>query len=81
MEQISAFMIVGFIAQMVDGNTGMAYGVSATTFLLALGISPSVASASVHASEVVTTGISGLSHHSFGNVDTYLVKRLISIKC
>ena len=76
-EQISTFMIVGFVAQMIDGTLGMAYGVSATTFLLALGISPSVASASVHASEVVTTGISGLSHHSFGNVDRYLVRRLI----
>ena len=28
------FMIAGFIAQMIDGALGMAYGVSASTFLL-----------------------------------------------
>jgi hypothetical protein len=33
---------------------------------------PAVASASVHAAEIVTTGVSGLSHHAFGNVVTSL---------
>jgi uncharacterized protein len=62
---------------MVDGTLGMAYGVSATTFLLALGVSPSMASASVHAAELITTGISGLAHQSLGNVNRDLVKRLV----
>src|SRR6476660_7982979 len=30
------YALVGFIAQMIDGALGMAYGVSSTTFLLSL---------------------------------------------
>lgn len=71
------FVAVGFAAQMIDGILGMAYGVSATTFLLSFGVPPAVASASVHAAEVVTTGMSGLSHHVFGNVDRTIVRRLL----
>ena len=71
------FVIIGFTAQMVDGALGMAYGVSTTTLLLTLGVSPAAASASVHLAETVTTGLSGISHFSFGNVNWYLVKRLI----
>lgn len=77
MTELLTFIIVGFLAQMIDGTLGMAYGVSATTFMLSLGIPPSVASASVHAAEVITTGVSGLSHFRMGNVDRYLAKRLI----
>lgn len=61
---------------MIDGTLGMGYGVTATSFLLTLGMPPVAASASVHAAEVVTTGLSGLSHARFGNVDGHLVKRL-----
>jgi len=71
------FILVGFIAQMIDGALGMAYGVSSNTFLLSLGIPPAAASASVHAAEVVTTGISGLSHWRFGNVHLDLARRLL----
>ena len=71
------FVIIGFTAQMVDGALGMAYGVSTTTLLLTLGVSPAVASASVHVAETFTTGLSGISHFSFGNVNWYLVKRLV----
>jgi hypothetical protein len=55
----------------------MAYGVSATSFLLALGLPPAVASATVHTAEVFTTGLSGVSHHYFGNVDRRLFRRLV----
>src|SRR5215207_2354290 len=47
----------------------MAYGVTSTTLLLAVGISPALASASVHIAEVGTTLASGVSHWRFGNVD------------
>lgn len=77
MDQIIIFIIVGFLAQMVDGTLGMAYGISATTVLLALGVSPAVASASVHVAKVATAAISGLSHFRLGNVDAFLVKRLV----
>ncbi len=56
---ILIFIAVGFLAQIIDGAMGMAYGVSSNAFLLSLGIPPAVASASVHMAEVVTTGVSG----------------------
>jgi uncharacterized membrane protein YfcA len=74
---ILIYVLVGFVAQMIDGALGMAYGVSSNTFLLSLGIPPAAASASVHMAEVVTTGISGFSHWKLGNVDWKLVKRLL----
>ena len=73
---ILMYVLVGFVAQMIDGALGMAYGVSSNTFLLNLGIPPAAASASVHMAEVVTTGISGLSHWRLGNIDWDLVKKL-----
>lgn len=76
-EGIIPFIVVGFLAQIIDGSLGMAYGVSSNTFLLTLGMSPVLASASVHTAEVFTTLISGISHLSLGNVDTQLFKRLV----
>jgi hypothetical protein len=70
------FVAVGFAAQLVDGAIGMAYGLSGTTVMLSLGIPPATASASIHAAEVFTTGISGFSHWRFGNVDWSFVGRL-----
>lgn len=74
---ILLFIVVGFAAQMIDGALGMAYGVSSNTFLLSLGIPPAAASASVHMAEVVTTGISGISHWQLGNIDWRLIRRLL----
>ena len=71
------YLLGGFIAQMIDGALGMAYGVTATTFLLTLGIPPSVASASVHTSEIFTSGVSGYMHLKFGNVNSKLFKTLL----
>ena len=70
-------VFVGFVAQIIDGSLGMAYGVSANSFLLAIGLPPAIASASVHASEVVTTLVSGLSHWRFGNTDRRMILRLL----
>src|SRR4051812_8281736 len=71
------FALVGFLAQLIDGVLGMAYGVTATTFLLSFGIPPAIASASTHAAEVVTTGFSAASHFGFGNVNRRLVRALL----
>jgi uncharacterized membrane protein YfcA len=71
------FVIVGFVAQLIDGTLGMAYGVSATSLLLSIGLPPATASATVHAAEVFTTGLSGVSHHYFGNIDRVLFRRLV----
>jgi uncharacterized protein len=71
------FILVGFIAQIIDGALGMAYGVSANAFLLSIGVPPASASASVRLSEMVTTAISGASHWRIGNINWNLVKRLL----
>ena len=59
MRQLVVLGIVGFIAQLIDGSLGMAYGASSATLLLFVGISPALASASVHISEVATTASGG----------------------
>jgi len=74
---ILLYILAGFTAQMIDGALGMAYGITATSFLLSFGISPAMSSASVHASEVFTSGVSGLMHLKFGNVNTKLFRRLL----
>jgi uncharacterized membrane protein YfcA len=71
------FILVGLAAQMVDGALGMAYGATCSSFLLTLGVPPSVASASVHVAEIFTTGASGISHLKFGNVNKKLFKYLL----
>ncbi len=70
------FMLIGFLAQIVDGALGMAFGVLATTSLLAVGVPPAVASAMTHVTECFTTAASGLSHLYHRNVDWRLVVRL-----
>ncbi|MBP3890904.1 MAG: sulfite exporter TauE/SafE family protein [Solobacterium sp.] len=70
MNQIWLFILVGFLAQMIDGTLGMAYGVSGRTFLKTfLGLPSSLASAIIHVAEVPTTLVSGVSHLLLKNVD------------
>ncbi|KOO47485.1 sulfite exporter TauE/SafE family protein [Priestia koreensis] len=76
MKKLIVFIIVGFFAQLIDGSLGMAYGVTSTSLLLAFGIAPAIASASVHLAEVVTTAASGVSHIKFGNVDKNIIKSM-----
>ncbi len=75
--QILIYALVGFIAQLIDGALGMAYGVSSTTFLTVAGVSPKIASASVHTAEVFTTLASGLSHWKAKNIDWKIFGRLV----
>lgn len=70
-------LLTGFIAQMVDGSLGMGYGTISTTFLLANGISPAIVSSRVHAARVFSSGVSGYSHHRFGNINKTLFKALV----
>ncbi|MBI1405754.1 MAG: TSUP family transporter [Caulobacter sp.] len=69
MHDFLIFMAVGFGAQIVDGALGMAYGVVSSSVLLAFGVPPATASASVHAAEVFTTATSAVSHVSHRNVN------------
>lgn len=75
-EDLVLFIAIGFAAQIVDGAVGMAYGLTASSVLLSTGVPPAVTSASVHAAEVFTTGISGIAHWRVGNVRWNLVWRL-----
>lgn len=68
LETFLIFLLVGFVAQAVDGALGMAYGVVSSTVLLALGVPPATASASVHAAEVFTTAASAGSHAWHRNI-------------
>ncbi|WP_327580480.1 sulfite exporter TauE/SafE family protein [Nonomuraea sp. NBC_00507] len=68
--------LVGFAAQLVDGSLGMAYGVTSSTLLLAVGTNAAAASATVHLAEIGTTLASGISHWRFGNVDWKVVARI-----
>ena len=72
------FIAVGFAAQLVDGALGMAFGLINSTLLVSmLGVSPAVASASVHAVETFTTAASGVSHVAHRNVDWKLFPRIV----
>lgn len=61
--------VVGLLAQLIDGSLGMAYGVTSSTLLLAVGVAPAAASAAVHFSEIGTSLVSGAAHTKLGNVD------------
>ena len=76
MERLLIFALVGLAAQAVDGSLGMAYGVTSSTLLVATGVAPAVASASVHLAEVGTTLASGVSHWRLGNVDWKVVAKI-----
>ena len=76
MESLILFTVTGFLAELVCGALGMGYGVTSTTLLLSLGLSPAAASAAVHAAECFVMGASAISHHKFGNIDKILFKKL-----
>ena len=76
MPTLLVLALVGFAAQLVDGALGMAYGATSTTLVLAAGLTPAAASASVHFAELGTTLASAASHRRFGNVDWRTVRRI-----
>jgi uncharacterized membrane protein YfcA len=76
MRQLLLLGLVGFGAQLIDGSLGMAYGVTSTTLLLAIGTNPAAASATVHLAEIGTTLASGAAHWKFGNVDWGVVAKI-----
>ena len=60
---------MGFVAQIIDGAMGMAYGVISSSVLMAFGVPPATASASIHAAEVFTTAATATSHVAHKNVN------------
>ena len=76
MDTFLLFLMVGFLAQAVDGALGMAYGVISSSVLLAVGVPPATASASVHGAEVFTTAASAGSHIWHRNIEWRLLAPL-----
>jgi uncharacterized membrane protein YfcA len=74
MQILLVLVAVGFVAQLIDGALGMAYGTTSTSLALAAGLTPAVASATVHMAELGTTLASGISHRRFGNIDWRTVR-------
>lgn len=70
-------LAIGAVAQLVDGALGMAYGVTSNSMLLASGLSPAAATATVHVAKAFTTAASGLSHWRLGNIDKRIFNRLL----
>jgi uncharacterized membrane protein YfcA len=68
---------VGFLAQLVDGALGMAYGTVSAAVLLAIGVTPANTSAAVHTAQIFTCAASGLSHIWHRNVLWPLFWRLV----
>ena len=76
-DALTVFILIGFAAQLVDGALGMAYGQISSTLLIAKGVPPQLASASVHTAETFTTAVSAISHVAHRNVDWRLLVRLV----
>lgn len=77
MHEFWAFALVGFFAQLVDGALGMGFGVISASVLLAQGVPPALASASVNAAKLPTTGTAAISHFMHKNLD----RRIIIMLC
>ena len=73
---MTVFIMLGFLAQLIDGCLGMAYGVFLTTLLMAQGFPLITASSSIHFSEVFTTFASAISQWRFNNIDYKMLKKL-----
>lgn len=71
------FTLAGFAAQLVDGAVGMGYGVTSTSILMSMGVTPAAISGSVHTAEVFSSAASGYSHYKFGNVNRKLFRVLV----
>jgi uncharacterized membrane protein YfcA len=76
MRKLIVLALVGFAAQLVDGALGMGYGVTSSSLLILVGLTPVAASAAVHFSELGTNIASGVSHWKLQNVDWRVVARI-----
>jgi uncharacterized membrane protein YfcA len=73
MDDFLIFALVGFLAQIIDGSLGMGFGVISSSLLLAQGVPPALASASVNAAKLPTSGTAALSHYFHRNLDWKIV--------
>lgn len=71
------YVLVGFVAEVINGAIGMAYGVTTITLLLASGVPLAFSIIIIHILEVFTAGSTGLIHYKMGNVNTKLFRKLL----
>ncbi len=71
------YIVVGLSVGFVDSSLGMGYGVTATSMLITFGITPAVASASIHTSEGFVDIVSAIAHWKFKNINTSLFFPLV----
>ena len=71
------FLGAGFVFALIDGAIGMSYGVTSTSFSIAMGLPPATASMGVHLSEITSNGIAGWMHYRLRNVNWKLYKMLV----
>lgn len=76
MNEFLIFAVIGILAQIADGALGMGFGIISSSVLLGMGVPPALASASVNAAKIPTTGTAALSHLFHRNLDRSLVMAL-----
>lgn len=72
-EEFYYMLLVGFIAQMVDGALGLGYGITSASAMMAMGIKLPAISGSIHTAEMFSSAISGYTHYRYGNVNKKMV--------
>ncbi|MDZ4273959.1 MAG: sulfite exporter TauE/SafE family protein [Erythrobacter sp.] len=75
-EVVLPFIIIGLLAQLVDGTLGAGFGMVSHTLLSMLGLPATSATMATHSVESLTSGASGISHALQRNIDWYLFARL-----
>ncbi|MBT8506783.1 hypothetical protein B1F79_05070 [Coxiella-like endosymbiont of Rhipicephalus sanguineus] len=81
MLEFSIFLGIGFLMQIIDGALRMAYIIISISILLSMEIALRAVSGAIHAAEILTTGISDLSHAMFKNIYDYrLFRRFILLR-
>ncbi|UCH57103.1 MAG: sulfite exporter TauE/SafE family protein [Candidatus Bathyarchaeota archaeon] len=73
-----AFLLAGLFCGFVDSSLGMGYGVTSASVLIAFGVAPAVASASVHTAEAFVDIVSGITHYKLGNVNLRLSLHMLA---
>lgn len=78
-QDLLPFIAIGFLAQLVDGALGMAFGAIASTLLIGfLGVAPARASYEIHVVKCFTAAAAGASHAVSGNIDRRLFLLIVA---
>ncbi len=70
------YVLVGTVAQLIDGSIGMGFGLTSASLLAIAGATPAAASAAIHTAKIGTGIASGAAHWKLGNVDLRLTLRI-----